>query len=71
MVNCTEIAHQSDTGGHSIVAEASLESLRYRKKLKARTIEKIVIPFAIFLISFLVFLTYHDLIRLIGSFIKW
>ncbi len=40
------------------------------KKLKAKTIEKIVVPFAVALISFLLFLTYHDLIRLLTSFIR-
>lgn len=40
------------------------------KRLKAKTIEKIVIPFAVALISFLIFLTYHDLIRLLSSIIK-
>ncbi|MBS0638048.1 MAG: RIP metalloprotease RseP [Verrucomicrobia bacterium] len=40
------------------------------KRLKAKTIEKIVVPFAVALISFLLFLTYHDLIRLLTSFVK-
>lgn len=40
------------------------------KRLKSKTIEKIVIPFAVALISFLLFLTYHDLIRLLSSIIK-
>lgn len=34
------------------------------KKLKARTIEKLIIPFAILLICFFVFVTYYDLTRL-------
>jgi len=37
------------------------------KRLKSKTIEKIVVPFAVALISFLIFLTYHDLIRLLTS----
>jgi regulator of sigma E protease len=41
------------------------------KKLKAKTIEKIVIPFAVLLISFFVFLTYHDLLRLLANYIGW
>jgi regulator of sigma E protease len=41
------------------------------KRLKSKTIEKIVVPFAVLLISFLIFLTYHDLIRILSSFIKW
>lgn len=40
------------------------------KRLKAKTIERIVVPFAVALISFLLFLTYHDLIRLLTSFVK-
>ena len=40
------------------------------RRLKAKTIEKIVIPFAVFLISFLLFLTYHDLIRLVTSIVR-
>ncbi|MCE5294105.1 MAG: RIP metalloprotease RseP [Chlamydiales bacterium] len=40
------------------------------KRLKSKTIEKIVVPFAVVLISFLIFLTYHDLIRLLTSFVK-
>lgn len=41
------------------------------RKLKSKTIEKIVIPFAVILISFLLFLTYHDLIRLLSNLVKW
>ena len=41
------------------------------KRLKSKTIEKIVIPFAVALISFLIFLTYHDLLRLLSSLVKW
>ncbi len=40
------------------------------KRLKAKTIEKIVIPFAVALISFLIYLTYHDLIRILTSIVK-
>ncbi len=40
------------------------------KRLKSKTIEKIVVPFAVALISFLLFLTYHDLIRLLTSLVK-
>lgn len=39
-------------------------------KLKAKTIEKIIVPFAILLIGFFVFLTYHDLSRLISNFLR-
>lgn len=34
------------------------------KRLKAKTMEKLIIPFAILLIGFLLFLTYHDVTRL-------
>lgn len=34
------------------------------KRLKPKTIEKLIIPFAILLIGFFIFLTYHDLTRL-------
>ena len=40
------------------------------RRIKAKTLEKIVVPFAVLLISFLVFLTYHDLIRLVSNLIK-
>lgn len=40
------------------------------KRLKSKTIEKIVVPFAVALISFLIFLTYHDLLRLVTSIMK-
>lgn len=34
------------------------------KKLQTKTLEKLIIPFAVLLIGFFVYLTYHDLIRL-------
>lgn len=40
-------------------------------RLKAKTIERLVIPFAILLIVFFVFLTYHDLIKLFHQFFKF
>jgi regulator of sigma E protease len=39
-----------------------------RKKINPKTMEKIVIPFAILLIAFFIFLTYHDLSRIFGIF---
>lgn len=36
-------------------------------RLKSKTIEKIVVPFAVLLISFFVFLTYHDIVRLLSN----
>ena len=40
------------------------------KRLKSKTIEKIIVPFAILLIGFLVFLTYHDILRLLSNLFK-
>ncbi len=40
------------------------------KRLRSKTIEKIVIPFAILLIGFFIFLTYHDILRLLGMYLK-
>jgi len=39
------------------------------RKLKPKTIEKLVIPFALLLIGFFIFLTYHDLTRLLRDFL--
>lgn len=39
-------------------------------RLKAETIEKIVLPFAVLLIGFIVYLTYNDVVRLFSSFIS-
>lgn len=36
-------------------------------RLKLEIVEKIVLPFAIILIAFLIYLTYHDLMRLFGN----
>lgn len=36
------------------------------RKLKPQTLEKIILPFAILLILFFIFLTYHDISRLFG-----
>lgn len=38
------------------------------RKLSPKTIEKLVVPFAILLIGFFIFLTYNDLSRLFGGF---
>lgn len=40
------------------------------KRLKSKTMEKLIIPFAILLIAFFIFLTYNDLSRLLGGFFK-
>lgn len=41
------------------------------KRLKTKTLEKLIIPFALLLIGFFIFLTYHDLIRIFGSWSRW
>lgn len=40
------------------------------RQLKIQTIEKLVIPFALLLIGLFVFLTYHDLMRLVEMFMR-
>ncbi len=42
-----------------------------RRKINPKTMEKIVIPFAILLVVFFVFLTYQDLTRIFGHFWRW
>jgi regulator of sigma E protease len=37
------------------------------RKLKSKTLEKLIIPFALLLIGFFIFLTYHDLARLFSN----
>jgi len=46
----------------------SLYELLTGKKLKAKTMEKLIIPFALLLMGFFIFLTYHDLARLFKAF---
>lgn len=41
------------------------------RKLSPKTLEKIVIPFAVLLIGFFLYLTYNDLMRLFGGFLPW
>ena len=45
----------------------SLYEMISRRRLKPKTMEKLIIPFAILLIGFLIFLTYNDLLRIVGS----
>jgi regulator of sigma E protease len=42
----------------------ALYELLTGKRLKAKTLEKLIIPFALLLIGFFIFLTYHDLTRI-------
>lgn len=46
----------------------SLYELITGRRMKAKTMEKLIIPFALLLIGFFVFLTYHDLARLFKNF---
>ena len=48
----------------------SLFEMVTKKKLKPKTLEKIVLPFAVLLIAFFIFLTYQDLSRIFGGFWK-
>lgn len=41
------------------------------KKIKPKTMEKLILPFAILLIVLFVFLTYNDLSRIFGGFLRW
>lgn len=40
-------------------------------RLKSKTLEKFIIPFALLLIGFFIFLTYHDLARLFSHWSHW
>lgn len=44
----------------------ALYELMTGRRLKTKTLEKLIIPFALLLIGFFIFLTYHDLTRLFG-----
>jgi len=46
----------------------SIYELITGKRVQAKTMEKLIIPFALLLIGFFVFLTYHDLARLFKAF---
>lgn len=47
----------------------ALYELLTGRRLKAKTMEKLIIPFALLLIGFFIFLTYHDLTRLFKNFL--
>ncbi len=51
-------------GGHICF---SLWEMITRKRLKAKIMERMVIPFVVLLIGFFVFVTYHDVLRLFKS----
>lgn len=39
-----------------------------KKRIKPQTMEKLILPFAILLIIFFIFLTYNDIVRVFGGF---
>lgn len=41
------------------------------RQIKPKTMEKLIVPFAFLIIGLLVFLTYQDVLRLLGRFLKW
>lgn len=45
----------------------SFYELVTRKRIKTKTLERLIIPFALLLIGFFIFLTYHDLIRIFSN----
>jgi regulator of sigma E protease len=50
-------------GGHICF---SLWEAITKKKIKAKTMERLIIPFILLLIAFFIYLTYNDIVRLIG-----
>ncbi len=49
----------------------SIYELITGKRLKSKTLEKLIIPFAVLLMGFFLFLTYHDLSRLLSHWSPW
>lgn len=49
----------------------SLFELVTGRKVKIKTLEKLVVPFAILLMVFFVFLTYNDVSRIVGRLMGW
>lgn len=52
-------------GGHICF---SLYEMITKKTIKAKTMEKMIIPFIVFLVALFVYLTYHDLMRVFSRF---
>lgn len=52
-------------GGHICF---SLWEAITKKPIKAKTMERLILPFVVLLIAFFIYLTYHDLMRLFGRF---
>jgi regulator of sigma E protease len=53
-------------GGHILFS--IIESVT-KKPIKSKTMERLIIPFVVLLIVFIIYVTYHDLARLFGKFI--
>ena len=51
-------------GGH--ICFSLVESVT-KKPLKAKTMERLIIPFIVVLVGFFIYLTYNDIVRLIGN----
>lgn len=47
----------------------SLYEIITRKRIRSQTVERLIIPFALLLIFFLIYVTFHDLSRLFGRWI--
>lgn len=52
-------------GGHICF---SLWEAVTKKQIKAKTMERLIIPFIILLMGLFIYLTYHDIVRLVGRF---
>jgi len=52
-------------GGH--ICFSLFESIT-KKRLKAKTMERMIIPFVVILVGFFIYLTYNDIVRLLGHF---
>lgn len=52
-------------GGHIVLAVVEKFT---KKPLKAKTMERLIIPFVVLLVSLFVYLTYHDISRLVTKF---
>ncbi len=52
-------------GGHICF---SLFEMVTKRRLKAKTMERLIIPFVVLLIGMIVFVTYHDLSRIFSRF---
>jgi len=54
-------------GGHICIA---LYEMITRKRMQPKTMEKLIIPFAVLMIGFFIYVTYNDILRLFGNFMS-